>query len=188
MPDNAFSGFTKLREIVLPDRITSVGESTFLGCNNLVLTTLLASLIFIGERAFYKCESLALETFPSVLEHVGDSAFEGCDSLALKALPASLSSIGKAVFRNCSGLHNLTIPGSVFNVFEGVNVSFCVDVAVLDLSGCSFTSLCSDFDCGISDHAPGTLDDIFCGSMGIGGACNYSDPSLLSSLITLSLC
>jgi hypothetical protein len=24
--------------------------------------------------------------------------------------------------------------------------------------------------------------------MGIGGACNYSDPSLLSSLITLSLC
>lgn len=62
--NSAFSGFTGLTSIVIPNSVTSIGEYAFKDCNNLTSIVIPNSVTSIGESAFKDCNNLTSITLP----------------------------------------------------------------------------------------------------------------------------
>ena len=100
----------------IPNSITSIGNSAFLGCNELDAITIPNSVTSIGEGAFFWCEKLMSVTLPNHLISIGRYAFFGCSSLTSVTIPNSVTSIGWHAFEDCKGLTFVTIPNSVTSI------------------------------------------------------------------------
>ncbi len=128
-----------IREVVIGNGITDVGNYAFQGCSNLKAVTLPDSLVLLGNYAFAECTSLnsaalpdrvtelqyycfdgctALTnvTLPENLNTLGDGAFRGCTELPSQELPKGLEYIGHEAYRGCSSLTTVTIPETVVNL------------------------------------------------------------------------
>ena len=51
---------TVLKEIIIPDSVTSIGNSAFSGCDNLTGVVIPDSVTSIGDHAFYDCSNLTI--------------------------------------------------------------------------------------------------------------------------------
>jgi hypothetical protein len=109
-------GITHLQSIVIPEGVTSIGESAFEYCSNLTSITIPNSVTNIGNSAFADCSSLTSITIPNSVTSIGGSAFYGCSSLASIAMSNSLKSIEGGTFYGCSSLTSITIPNSVTSI------------------------------------------------------------------------
>ncbi|MBQ7744217.1 MAG: leucine-rich repeat domain-containing protein [Ruminococcus sp.] len=61
--------------IIIPDGVTVIGKSAFMGYNNLVEVTIPSSVTKIEETAFYNCELLTSVYIPESVTEIGDHAF-----------------------------------------------------------------------------------------------------------------
>ncbi|MBQ8908173.1 MAG: leucine-rich repeat domain-containing protein [Clostridia bacterium] len=77
----AFTGFTNLVGVSLPDTVTEIGAYAFAGCASLSEVTLPSSLLYIWHHAFAFCPFLTSVTLNEGLLTVGAEAFMGADSL-----------------------------------------------------------------------------------------------------------
>ena len=77
----SFAGCLFLKEVVLPDSLSSIGYSAFLLCNSLTSITIPNSVTSIGDYAFVYCDSLTRVTIGDGVTSIGDGAFWDCDSL-----------------------------------------------------------------------------------------------------------
>ena len=66
-----------LKEIVIGDEVTIIGENAFMGCQGLTSVTIGNNVASIGEKAFNGCP-LTSVTIPSSVTNVGRGAFSGC--------------------------------------------------------------------------------------------------------------
>ena len=73
----------------------------------------------IGESAFYNCTSLTSVTIPDSVTSIGDWVFSGCTSLTSVTIPDSVTSIGDRVFSVCTNLIDVTIGNGVTSVGDG---------------------------------------------------------------------
>lgn len=74
----AFSGCTKLTEIVIPDAVRIIEKNTFKGCIGLKSVTLNENITEIGDSAFADCMSLEEINIPAGVKEIGHLAFYGC--------------------------------------------------------------------------------------------------------------
>ena len=74
----------------------------------------------IGNYAFYHCNSLTSITLPDSVTSIGNSAFEDCTGLTNITIPDGVTSIGNYAFNYCAGLTSITIPDSVTQILGGV--------------------------------------------------------------------
>ena len=105
-----------LTQIVIPDSVTSLGSQAFSNCSALTDVVLSDGLTSISYAAFFACSSLTNVTFPANLTTVGESAFGSCRSLKELALPDSVTTIGYGAFKQCTGLTKLTLPESLISL------------------------------------------------------------------------
>ena len=130
-------------KIIVPDYVTSIGDSAFSDCSGLTsviwnavnctsagsslysmfskcskLTnvTIGANVKTIPSYAFRDCSGFTSITIPDSVTSIGESAFSGCSSLTSVTIGNSVTSIGDSAFRGCSGLTSVTIPDSVTSI------------------------------------------------------------------------
>ena len=63
----------------------------------------------IGNFAFHGCENLINITIPDSVTSIGLCAFEYCSSLTNITIPNSVTSIGKGAFSNCTSLTSINV-------------------------------------------------------------------------------
>lgn len=83
LPEETFYGCTSLRNVILPESITTINSNTFYGCESLESIILPKCVSTIESGAFYGCTSLAEVVFPSGAEDMGvrTDAFTNCPNL-----------------------------------------------------------------------------------------------------------
>ena len=114
----AFQGCTGLTSVTIPNSVTYIGKSAFNGCSSLTSITIPNSVTSIEERVFIGCSGLTSVTIPNSVTSIGEAAFWCCDGLTSVTIPNSVTSIGKAAFYGCSGLPSINIPNSVTSIGE----------------------------------------------------------------------
>ena len=67
---------------IIPNSVTSIGESAFAFCSGLTSVTIGNSVTSIGDLAFYHCSGLTSVTIGNSVTSIGDYAFLFCKSLS----------------------------------------------------------------------------------------------------------
>jgi hypothetical protein len=106
--------------VSIPNSVTNIGPGAFSNCHSLTNVTIPNSVNNIGDSVFYACESLTSVTIPDSVTNIGDSAFGYCPSLTSVTIPNSVTSIGDQAFFQCYGLPSVTIPASVTTIGDSV--------------------------------------------------------------------
>ena len=120
--DDAFSGYSWLTSVTIPDSITSIGNGAFSGCVGLTNITSLDRVTSIGDQAFGGCESLTSVTIPDSVTSIGSRVFSDC--ISLKAFYGKFASsdnrclIVDGVLDSFapSGLTTYTIPDGITSI------------------------------------------------------------------------
>ena len=93
-----------LQDIVLPEGVTSIGETAFCVCFSLTSIGIPESVTSIGDNAFLGCSSLTSIDIPEGVTSIRFATFSNCSSLTSIAIPEGVTSIGKRAFSGCSSL------------------------------------------------------------------------------------
>lgn len=118
----------KVYSLVIEDGITDISTGAFSGYSNLESITLPDTLESIGDEAFRGCSSLCygVEELPKNLKAIGSSAFRECKSIASIIIPDSVTSIGGYAFFD-TGLNVLVIGRGVISIgghaFDGSSLA-----------------------------------------------------------------
>ena len=118
---NFYVGHAKLRTVVLPSTVKSIGEEAFAACVSLTDLELPAGLKTIGGWAFSGCSALKLICSDRMqLESIGAYAFENCTSLTGINLGSRLKNVERYAFMGCGALKELHFPPTVESFSYGV--------------------------------------------------------------------
>ena len=110
------------KSTLIPNSVTSIGESAFAYCSGLTSVTIGNSVTTIGRGAFAGCSGLTSVTIGNSVTSIGGAAFSGCSGLTSVTIPNSVTTIGDGAFRSCSGLTSVTIGNSVTTIGD---FAFC---------------------------------------------------------------
>jgi len=103
----------EIKDLVIPNSVTSIGSDTFHGCSGLTSVTIHNSVTEIGHGAFNSCSGITSVVIPNSVTWIGIWAFWSCSGLTSVTIGNSVTSIGEKAFYGCSGLTSVTIPNSV---------------------------------------------------------------------------
>ena len=107
--DFAFSDYSALISITLPNSMTSIGNNAFSGCVSLTNVTIPNSISEIGKRAFSDCTSLIHINIPDSITSISEYMFSGCSSLSNVSISNSIINIGDGAFWNCTSLTSIEV-------------------------------------------------------------------------------
>ena len=129
--DGAFSNCIFLKEIIIPDSVTNIGNSPFTYCYELfrvvihpdhpTLATIDGALFSKADKRLVWYPKMQKDTayeIPQGILSIGVNAFYRCENLSSITIPDSVTSIGYGAFSGCEKLSSITIPNSVINIVE----------------------------------------------------------------------
>ena len=107
--DEAFGGDTtmnlKLKSVVIPDSVTTIGEYAFCYCMGLTSVEIPDSVTTIGEGAFGGCIGLTSITIGEYVTAIGEYAFEACYKLVEIYNKSNLNLTAGSEEYGCVGLY-----------------------------------------------------------------------------------
>ena len=139
--NNLYLNGEEIKNLVIPDDVTSIGNYAFWNCSGLTSVTIPNSVTSIGERAFDGCSALSnirIEDCERLLS-IKYTAFLSCplttlymgrnistsnsispffdkSTLSTITISNSVTDIGACLFRDCSWLTEIEIPNSVTSI------------------------------------------------------------------------
>ena len=144
---NLYIGGSLVKDLVIPNGVTSIGDYTFDGCSSLTSVTIPNSVTSIGYDAFSGCTGLVSVSMGDGIESIGSWGFNNCSGLTSITIPNSVTSIGNSAFSGCSGLQTLvlgegiaTIGSAAFSGCTNLNLINwnAVNVADFTVEGTAF--------------------------------------------------
>ncbi len=121
--EKAFSGYTELTSITIPDSVTYIGFDAFSGCTGLTSITIPNSIVDISSSTFSGCRGLTSIIIPDGVTYIGFDAFSGCTGLTSITIPDSVTYIGDNAFYNTAWYENqpdgLIYAGKVLYKYKG---------------------------------------------------------------------
>ena len=141
----------EIKEYVIPEDVTTIGEKAFYYCSGLTSITIPNSVTSISSYAFFGCSGLTSVTIPSNVNSIGNGAFSSCTKLANVTLNSNsivsakrtsstsfksifgdqvtnyvigenVTSIGDYAFYECENITSITISNTVMAIGE---YAFC---------------------------------------------------------------
>ena len=117
-----------VKDLVIPNSVTSIGDYAFYGCSSLTSITIPESVTSIGNWAFGNCSSLT-----SINVNANNPNYCAIDGVLFNkdqttliqypggkqgayTIPNSVTSIGERAFSGCKSLTSITIPNSVTSI------------------------------------------------------------------------
>jgi len=119
-------------EYTVPVNVTSISQSAFDSCQNLIQVTLPEGLQKIINGLFYNCPLLENAIIPDSVTSIESSAFGKCESLHDIVLPDNLTSLGAAAFSGCKSLTAIYLPDGIRTLNYGP-FSGCTNLATINL-------------------------------------------------------
>ncbi|MBO5703177.1 MAG: leucine-rich repeat protein [Bacteroidaceae bacterium] len=126
---SAFSDYSYLKSISIPNSVLSIGDHAFYYCTGLTSVSMGDSVTSIGESAFYNCYNLATITLPRTITEIEDYAFS-CSGLTevISYIPADkLFPVAISTFFGIPSECVLTVPSGATDTYattEGWNHAF----------------------------------------------------------------
>ena len=102
-----------------------IGSNMFDRCSHLKQILLPNSVTTIGSYAFYDCTNLTNIDIPNSVTTIGVAAFGGCASLTSIDIPNGVTTIERYTFEDCTNLTSIDIPSSVTTI-EGYAFGYCI--------------------------------------------------------------
>lgn len=150
----------EIKNLVVPDGVTSIGNNAFAHYKGLTSVTIPSSVTSIGEDAFAFCDNLSSVSIPQNVTTISDGAFAGCN-LETLTIPSSVTSIGKDAFslyeassiivesdnpnydsrNNCNALIETKANKLILGCKNTVIPDGVTSIGPSALSGCCFTSV-----------------------------------------------
>jgi len=125
---------TEITNLVIPNSVTSIGDTAFYGCSGLTSVTIGSGVTSIGREAFWNCSGLKKVIVKDIAAWCGIK-FDGYGSNPLEfarhiysnedteitnlVIPNSVTSIGGSAFVWCSSLTSVTIGSGVTSIGDG---------------------------------------------------------------------
>ena len=107
----------EVKDLVIPEGVTSLGNYAFTGCNGLTSVTI-PDGVTLGEGVFMECSGLTSVSIPDNVIFNGAVIFAGCSSLKAINLPSSLINVPPLLLAGCSSLESITIPANVVKIWQ----------------------------------------------------------------------
>ena len=131
-------GYDPVREIELPDTVTTIEASAFAHCFDLEKVRFPSGLTEIGNEAFLLCTALTEAEVPDGVESIGKCAFAGCSALTQFRIPKGLKNMGEGAFMHCKALAGFT--GGTENAAQAGGAERAGNLPVLDADGAVYTA------------------------------------------------
>ena len=130
--DGLFKYDSTLRQIVIPDTVTGIGNNTFDHCENLQNVVLPSNLVTIGRMAFNGCTSFTEVIIPPSVKRIGDYAFAYLNITEI-IVPEGVETLGAEAFQYCPHLTKAVLPESITRLLSGT-FSGCISLTDVTLS------------------------------------------------------
>ena len=182
--NQAFSG-TGLKEIELPEGLTTLDYNAFSYCASLSSVKIHGKVERISPSSFYSCSNLQKVELAEGIKFIDNQAFYHCGRLQSINFPSTLTSIGYESFRE-TDLREINIPGSVENIgnyafYRNKNLEKLTFGEGLANIGANAFSACESID---SIVCPSTLRTI--GDATFSGCKNLKQISLNEGLVSIN--
>ncbi len=119
---NAFAG-SSLKEVVISNSVTKIGELAFSDCASLERVAMGSSVTDIAGFAFWHCPNLVDVSLGQNVQTIGGAAFWSCPSLEVITLPQGLKTVMEQAFKDCVNLavvYKADATAVAANAFEGI--------------------------------------------------------------------
>ena len=112
----------EIKDLVIPNSVTSIGGNAFRGCSGLTSVTIPNSVTSIGSNAFRDCSGLISVTIPYSVTSIGNYAFYGCSCLSIvESEITSPFSIQSMVFKGISSNAILQVPKGTKSDYQALS-------------------------------------------------------------------
>ena len=115
-----FSYCDRLKEIVLPEGLETIGYNAFDGCSALERIDIPASVTYIGEAAFVYCTGLEEAVIGDGVAEIAKRAFAECTALKRVVIGRGIRRIGDMAFNTKSSWDQMTLE-SVTVLFDDIS-------------------------------------------------------------------
>ena len=109
----------EIKDIVIPDGVTSINESAFRNCSNLKSVIIPNSVTTIGQDAFQGCSGLTTLTIPSSVASIEANAFQCRNLTSVTAMMRTPVNISSYTFSNRKAI--LYVPFGCKTAYEAAN-------------------------------------------------------------------
>lgn len=114
-------GTARLKSIILPNNIKTIGGHAFYKCTSLESINL-DDITFLGDSAFEGCTKLkTIGTFNTGLTNILIFAFKNCTSLTGTInIPGTVARITEGAFQGCTGITNVIVNKGTVQLFSNI--------------------------------------------------------------------
>ncbi len=149
--ESVFSGYTYVKNIILPNTVTKIKENAFRNCTSLEYITA-SGVTHIGQASFYKCSNIK--------EFIGNNVTEISNyAFYASSLPyinfQNVTDIGKSAFQGCTGIQSIisdTLTSIGETAFQGSSIRY-VELPLITVVGENAFERCKNLETIIVSNA-----------------------------------
>ena len=120
---------TEIKDLVIPNSVTYIGEYAFINCTGLTSVTIPNSVTSIGSNAFSGCSGLTSVSISNSVKSIGYRSFYSCTSLTSITIGTGIKNINDHAFASCSDLFDVycyseSVPTTSSDAFEDSYIDY----------------------------------------------------------------